>query len=251
MTGLPRFPAGLDGVIFHSHGCKLLGGFYRAPGETPRPTVVLLHGIPGVEKNLDLASALREAGCNVLYFHYRGCWGSEGEYTITGQLADVRAATDWVLGQACVDGSRVGLVGYSLGGYMALAAVARDVRLSAVVALCPLIDPATDCLTRADFASFAAMVNGATGDDLERQWRALAPITQMAPQLRGRSLMLATGDRDELFPPAHYEPLERTLAISQRIRFAEGDHSLSLCRPAMIQSVGEWLTHGTGWVFME
>ena len=66
------FTAGLDGVVFYSHGSKLLGGFYRAAGETPRPTVILLHGVPGVEKNLDLAYALRDAGWNCLYFHY-GC----------------------------------------------------------------------------------------------------------------------------------------------------------------------------------
>jgi hypothetical protein len=39
--------ARVDGVILHSNGCKMLGGFYGAAGETPRPTVLLLHGIPG------------------------------------------------------------------------------------------------------------------------------------------------------------------------------------------------------------
>lgn len=247
----PRFPAGLDGVILHSHGCRLLGGFYRAPGETPRPTVVLLHGIPGVEKNLDLASALRDAGCNVLYFHYRGCWGSDGEYTITGQLADVRAATDWVLGQAGVDARRFALVGYSLGGYMALAAGAADERIRALVALCPLIDPATDCVTRADFDSFASLVNGATGAQLEAQWRALTPATQFARQLVGRNLMFITGGRDELFPPEHYRAAQSALQLQKWVRLPEGDHGLSLCRPAMMQAVVKWLTYDNGWAYLE
>lgn len=250
-----RFPAGLDGVTFDSQGCKLLGGFYRAQGETPRPTVVLLHGIPGVEKNLDLASALRDAGFNVLYFHYRGCWGSEGTYSISGQVADVRSATEWVLRQPCVDGSRLALVGNSLGGYMALAAGATDTRfgarIRAIVALCPLIDPASDSLTRADFDEFATMLNGVTGAALETQWRALTPITQMAAQLRGRSLMLVTGDRDTLFPPAHYAPVNDALTLHNWVQFDEGDHALSLCRQPMIQSVVRWLTHGLGWVYME
>lgn len=251
----PRFPAGLDGVTFDSQGCKLLGGFYRAQGETPRPTVVLLHGIPGVEKNLDLASALRDAGCNVLYFHYSGCWGSEGTYSISGQVADVRAATEWVLQQGCVDRNRLALIGYSLGGYMALAAGAADTRfrerISAIVAVCPLIDPASDSLTGANFDEFASMLNGVTGAKLEAQWRALTPITRMATQLRGRSLMLVTGERDTLFPPEHYEPVERGLTVHNWVRFDEGDHALSLCRQPMIQSVVRWLTHGLGWVYME
>ena len=54
------FNARIDGVLFSSKGYKLVGGFYGAAGETPRPTVILLHGVPGVEMNLDLAYALRD-----------------------------------------------------------------------------------------------------------------------------------------------------------------------------------------------
>ncbi|MBI3758796.1 MAG: alpha/beta hydrolase, partial [Deltaproteobacteria bacterium] len=53
MISTLKFPPGLDGVTFTSHGHKLLGGFYRAGGDSPRPTVILIHGVPGVEKNLD------------------------------------------------------------------------------------------------------------------------------------------------------------------------------------------------------
>ena len=55
------FDAGLDNVVFCSQGSKLLGGFYRGGGNGPRPTAILLHGVPGVEKNLDIAYALRDA----------------------------------------------------------------------------------------------------------------------------------------------------------------------------------------------
>jgi hypothetical protein len=50
-----KLDARLDGITFYSHGCKLLGGFYGAPGETLRPTVIFLHGVPGVEKPIDFA----------------------------------------------------------------------------------------------------------------------------------------------------------------------------------------------------
>jgi hypothetical protein len=240
----------------------LLGGFYRAQGETPRPTIILLHGIPGVEKNLDLASALRDAGCNVLYFHYRGCWGSAGRYSITGQPEDVHAATAWVLGQPCVDGNRLALIGYSLGGYMALSTGAADERFRALVALCPLVDPARDAVASSIFDDFATMLSEVTGAELEAQWHALRPITQMTAQLARRgdravadretprvsplapsgcNLLLVTGDRDELFPPEHHAPLAHALPHMQWLRFAEGDHSLSLCRRPMIEAVVNWL----------
>jgi pimeloyl-ACP methyl ester carboxylesterase/predicted GNAT superfamily acetyltransferase len=237
----PRFPADLDGVTFYSDGCRLLGGFYRAEGDTPRPTVILLHGLPGVEKNLDLAHALRDAGFNCLYFHYRGCWGSEGHYSLTSLEDDVRAATEWALSQPSVDSTKLALVGNSLGGYLTLAAGAADRRFAALVALCPLIDPAADHLARKDFDDFAAMLNGITGAELEAQWRALTPLTQMANRLADRPILLLTGDRDTLFPLEHYPPLvEAVPGITWR-RFAQGDHGFSLCRPAVVRAVVDWL----------
>jgi pimeloyl-ACP methyl ester carboxylesterase len=48
---------------------------YIAAGEGPHPNVLLLHGLPGNEQNIDLAQSMRRAGWNVLTFHYRGSWG--------------------------------------------------------------------------------------------------------------------------------------------------------------------------------
>jgi pimeloyl-ACP methyl ester carboxylesterase len=42
------------------------------------PTVLLLHGFPGTELNLDLARVFQRAGWNVLAIHYRGVWGAPG-----------------------------------------------------------------------------------------------------------------------------------------------------------------------------
>lgn len=45
---------------------------YMAAGAGPHPTVLLLHGLPGNEQNVDLAQSIRRAGWNVLTLHYRG-----------------------------------------------------------------------------------------------------------------------------------------------------------------------------------
>ncbi|HJZ24659.1 MAG TPA: hypothetical protein VJ370_00135, partial [Streptosporangiaceae bacterium] len=73
---------GITGVTFDSDGHRLVGILYLARGEEPKPTVLLLHGCPGLEKNLDLAARLRDRGWNALLFHYRGCWGSAGRYDL-------------------------------------------------------------------------------------------------------------------------------------------------------------------------
>jgi len=63
---------GIAGVTFDSDGHRLVGTIYLARGHEPKPTALLLHGCPGLEKNLDLAVTLRYRGWNALLFHYRG-----------------------------------------------------------------------------------------------------------------------------------------------------------------------------------
>ena len=79
---------GRRGILFENEGSVLLGTMFTARDE-PAPTVVILHGIPGIEKNHDLAHAFRDAGMNAVIFHYRGSWGSGGDYRISGVPSDV------------------------------------------------------------------------------------------------------------------------------------------------------------------
>lgn len=79
--------AGSDLPFALSGGSTLLARHFspRMPkAETKAPAVLMLHGIPGTEQNWDVAYALRDAGFHCLVFHYRGCWGSEGNYSIAG-----------------------------------------------------------------------------------------------------------------------------------------------------------------------
>lgn len=235
------FHAGLDDVIFLSQGCKLLGGFYRASGDTPLPTAILLHGVPGVEQNLDIAYTLRNAGWNCLYFHYRGSWGSQGDYSLLNLADDVQAAADWVLGQQCVAAEQLALVGGSIGGYTAFAAGACDRRFKALVAICPLVDPGTTDFDQSLFDGWAEMLHGVSGEVLREQWYALPPIVSMAGGLAGRDILLVTGDQDELFPPHHYSSLVERLPGLTWHRLAAGDHAFSLYRKELVSRVVGWL----------
>jgi pimeloyl-ACP methyl ester carboxylesterase len=233
--------AGIDGVTFTSQGCRLLGGFYRAAGAGPRPSVILLHGVPGTEQNLDIAYALREAGINCLYFHYRGCWGSSGNYTFSGLADDVRAAADWIVEQPAVDAARLALVGYSIGGHTALIAGAADPRYKALAAICPLIDPAAQPLDQAAFEEFAGMLTGVTAAELQAQWAALPPIPPLADQLARRPLLLVTAGQDAYFPPAHYRVFLSSLPSATWWRFPAADHVFSRDRQTFVHTIVAWL----------
>jgi pimeloyl-ACP methyl ester carboxylesterase len=127
-------------LAFDSKGSRLNGFFYVANGKGPHPTVILLHGFPGNERNLDLAQALRRAGMNVLFYSYRGAWGSGGTFSFTHALEDVASAIHFVRADSSVkafgiDPRRVILVGHSMGGWLALMGAAADSSIACTVAL--------------------------------------------------------------------------------------------------------------------
>jgi pimeloyl-ACP methyl ester carboxylesterase len=133
-------PAKMESFQLPSHGAQLNALIYIAAGAGPHPTVVLLHGFPGNEKNLDLAQVLRRAGWNVLYFDYRGSWGSPGDFSFTHCIEDAQAAVTWLRDPANaakyrVDPQTLVLVGHSMGGMIAIEVGAQDSAIKAIVGI--------------------------------------------------------------------------------------------------------------------
>jgi pimeloyl-ACP methyl ester carboxylesterase len=130
-------PASRAELAFASHGSRLNALMYTAQGAGPHPTVILLHGYPGVERNLDLAQAMRRAGINVLYFNYRGSWGSQGTFSFANAQEDVQSAIAYVRTAAValrlrIDPTRIALVGHSMGGWLAFLGAAADPGIACV-----------------------------------------------------------------------------------------------------------------------
>ena len=135
-----EYPPFTQTFTFNVKGDDLIVMVYVAQGEGPHPTVILYHGFPGYEKNYDLAQTLRRAGYNVMVFHYRGCWGSTGTYSIRNVLEDAEAAIDLLKTDACrtacrVDPDKIILMGYSLGGFTALITLANHPEIKSMAFL--------------------------------------------------------------------------------------------------------------------
>jgi uncharacterized protein len=135
-------PARMAVVHIPSGGVEINAVVYVAAGAGPHPVVVLCHGLPGNEKNLDLAQAIRRAGWTVINFNYRGSWGSPGSYSFANDLADVDAVLAYARDPANaaklgLDPKRIVLGGHSLGGWATALTAAHDKGLSGAFMISP------------------------------------------------------------------------------------------------------------------
>lgn len=136
-------PAAMAAFVIPAQDGALNAVMYRAAGVGPHPTLLLLHGFPGNEQNLDLAQAARRAGWNVLTFHYRGSWGSPGRFSFANCLQDGATALAYlrrpdVVARFGIDPSRIAVAGHSMGGMVAARVGADDAGVIGTF----LIDPA-------------------------------------------------------------------------------------------------------------
>lgn len=137
-----KYPPSSVELKIPSGDTRINGLLYRAQGKQAHPLVVLLHGFPGNERNLDLAQALRRAGYHVLYFNYRGSWGSGGNFSFGSARQDVANVIKFARDKTNsdkygIDTQRIILIGHSMGGWLALAGSADDAQVQCTVALAP------------------------------------------------------------------------------------------------------------------
>lgn len=127
-------------VVLHipSHGVLINGLLYAPAGAGLHPTLVLCHGLPGNEKNLDLAQAVRRAGWNVVTFNYRGSWGSPGTFRFVQNIEDADAVLAYLRSPAVsarlsIDTHRMVLAGHSMGGWVTVNTAAHDHALAGAI----------------------------------------------------------------------------------------------------------------------
>ncbi len=136
----PQAPTRNRETMIDSRGSRLLGMLLLASGTQPHRTVILLHGFPGYEQNMDLAQALRRDGWNVLAMHYRGSWGSQGTFSFTHCMEDIGAMLDYLSDPANaakfhIDERHIVVIGHSMGGFLAVAAMAQHPQIASGVVI--------------------------------------------------------------------------------------------------------------------
>lgn len=122
-------------------GIALAGTFYARDGAGQRmPGIVLSHGFAGA-RYPKMARHLASLGYGVLAFDFRGygdSGGERGRVIPAEQAIDIKSAVTWLTACPEVDPERIGVVGSSLGGSVAIMAAADDPRVRVCVGGCPL-----------------------------------------------------------------------------------------------------------------
>lgn len=130
-------------VLIRSDGLALRGYLAEpALAASSSMALVLCHGFPagphGAADSGHTYPQLAERiagiiGWRVLSFNFRGTGDSEGDFSLEGWMADLRAAIDHV---SCLPGvSQAWLAGFNLGGALALCTAGEDERVSGVASL--------------------------------------------------------------------------------------------------------------------
>jgi pimeloyl-ACP methyl ester carboxylesterase len=258
VTDPPRdaaFPARNQQLLIPSHGVGMNALLFVASGKGPHPTVILMHGLPGNERNLDLAQAIRRAGWDVLTFTYRGAWGSPGDFSISHAMEDSVAALDFARSPAGagfgIDPRHIVLAGHSMGGATAAMTASSAIGLDGLI----LIDAwnvaggtskgavTRDALVRG-FDDFGNSLHGATFESVAdeavakgSQW----DLVKAGGRMRGLRVLTVNarygiGERNRPVTAAMKSSGAQVTAIEM-----DTDHSFSDHRIALSSAIVNWL----------
>ena len=220
-------------------GAADVAGVLHLPDTRPAPCVIACHGM-GASKDSDkyllLGRELPAAGLALARFDFRGS-GESGERphdaTIETRVADLEAVLDQLAKRPELDG-RFGLLGSSLGGYVALWAASRLAAGAAV----PVVTWNAPAALRELAHASPGEAGAALVAEVERGGLADAPAGV------ARVLVIQAA-RDEVVPPAHGRALFDRARDPRRLHVIAGaDHRLSdpdHRREAVEESLG-WLS---------
>ena len=167
-------------------------------GESRPPCVLFCHPDPrhgGAMDNLILEKVnetLQKNGIATLRFNFRGVGNSTGEFTGgKSEGTDIISIVEFLSTHTLIDGSRIGIFGYSFGAWMALEATLATSKVKSVVSVaCP-----------------------------QRWYSTFGTVEMVQPKL------LISGDRDHDFPHGQFKFLSGRFTEPRQVETITGaDH---------------------------
>lgn len=253
----------LEGIDIISGGVHIYGTVMTPGGgpEERHPCAVMLHGYPGYTAMYDIAQALRRTGVVAVSIYYRGCWGSQGTYTLPGLVDDAAAAAAWAVSDDQVraygiDKDAVFFIGHSMGGFASINALRRLPWVRGAAVLAPYDFPALMEKGRTDevkklLADDVRVLRVPSAESLYEDAaycsRAGFGLTKAFDDLKDRNLYLIGAAQDDIAPPDEmvmplWERLSRhqTVAV-QKCDMMDTDHGFNDARLTVSTMIAEWM----------
>jgi fermentation-respiration switch protein FrsA (DUF1100 family) len=210
---------GAERVLDLVHGTERVPTTLLLPSSRPTsPAVLLLHGFSSSKERMvqSVGRALQQRGVASLALDlpFHGERDGAGAPPYRNPIAlvtawrsavrEARAAIEWLGGQPEIDGDRLGVLGYSLGGFLALMMAAEEqaVRVITLAAAGDLPDS----------TPYVSLLR-----------RAVDPLRAVR-QLAGRPLLLVNGRRDTTTRPEQAERLIARAEEPKELHWYAGGH---------------------------
>jgi fermentation-respiration switch protein FrsA (DUF1100 family) len=230
-----------DIYLDSSDGTRLHAWYLPAQGES-KGAILFLHGNAGnISTHLSSVYWLPAAHYDVFLLDYRGYGASAGSVSIDGSLQDVEAGIGWLSARAAVRERGMVVFGQSLGGALAVYAVANSRHRSAIKAL--IIDSAFSSyrgIAREKLAGFWLTwpLQWPLSLTVSDTYSPLAAIGKVSPI----PVLILHAEHDSIIPLRHAERLYAAAKEPKSFwRINEGGHIAALTQETYRQRFKNYL----------
>lgn len=236
-----------EAITLENHGEKIFGILHRPLVSGRVPAVVICPGFAGNKCGkfrifVTLGKELAKLGIAVLRFDYRGAGDSEGEFrdlTLEGKTSDTIKCLEFLANDPQIDPERLGLLGRSLGGVIAVLTARRYSNIKSLALWAPVFksDPWQEL-----WESFKSHHKGNTQHDLLHNLPPNVPNLEFLRQffkldlerelegLKGIPLLHIHGEQDHVVKIEHAKDYEKARIGLDNTRFVQlprSDHDFS------------------------
>jgi dienelactone hydrolase len=240
----------------HTENNTVHADYYRPKGAGPFPVVIVLDitgGDQSLSRGISSVLATNKVAALFVQMAYYGPRRPPGSRlrmlstnipqtmaAVTQTVLDCRMAAAWLASRPEIDAKRVGIMGTSLGSFIATLTGEMEPRLARVAILLGgggLVDAYYDHPQAAPYRKAYELLGG-TKQQVKDWLAPVDPIT-CAANLRGRSVLMICASRDEIVPPSAGKALWEELGRPKIIWYDATHYGMALFIPIALKPVIE------------
>jgi pimeloyl-ACP methyl ester carboxylesterase len=226
------------------------------------PALIVCHGIPGsgTARSVDdpgydaLLERFSGIGLATVFFNFRGCGDSGGDFDMMGWTRDLRVVIDKILETPHIDPTRIMLLGFSGGAATSICVSADSAGIYALASVC---SPATFDIFRKDpeeiiedFKGRGLIKTPGFPTDINQWMKSFQDIepARWIASFKGKHLLIVHGDSDELIPLSQARELfKKAPAGIKELEIIEGGEHRLRTNKECLQIIENWIIKTLGW----